>query len=120
MGEARILIRLRMYFPRNWKFGSALTKPRIRHYPILCLFEYVEMGCACSELCTSIWCVRVRLNNALAALPDLVPSRVWLEAERYLVQNLVLLFVSVKVKSEKCKPWTIRIQFFLIDEFSTG
>jgi hypothetical protein len=29
MGETRILIRLlRMYFPRNWKFGSVLSKIR--------------------------------------------------------------------------------------------
>jgi hypothetical protein len=29
MSETRILIRLlRMYFPRYWEFGSALSKPR--------------------------------------------------------------------------------------------
>ena len=29
MSESRILVRLlRMYFPRNWEFGSALSKPR--------------------------------------------------------------------------------------------
>jgi hypothetical protein len=28
MGETRILITLRLYFPRNWEFGSALSKFR--------------------------------------------------------------------------------------------
>jgi hypothetical protein len=29
MSETRVLIRLlRMYFPRNWEFGSVLSKPR--------------------------------------------------------------------------------------------
>lgn len=44
-------------------------------------------------------CVCAPTPFRLTTLPDLVPSRVRLKSEKYLVQNLVKLSVSVKLKS---------------------